>query len=137
MTKVKITSKNPESGKEETLYEGTDKQFSDSVEKFGKIADEHGIPRTISDTLAGKGHNRVGGIAADDLRTIIARIEKPTDEKQAIQGDISDVYGEAKGRGFDVRALREIVKIRKLDASEREERETILDTYMHALGMDI
>lgn len=78
------------------------------------------------------GHN---SIAADQLRSIIKRVEKLTEEKSAITTDIREVFAEAKGNGFDVRALREIIKIRKLDASEREEREAVLDTYMHALGM--
>lgn len=85
--------------------------------------------------LPPKTHNRVGGVAADELKSIIARIEKLTEEKQAIQGNITDVYGEAKGRGFDTRAIREIIKIRKQDAQEREEREAILDVYKHALNM--
>lgn len=78
------------------------------------------------------GHNSV---AADELRTIIQRIEKLTEEKQALQGDITDVYGEAKGRGFDTRAIRQIIKLRKMDAQEIKEQETILDVYKHALGM--
>lgn len=78
------------------------------------------------------GHN---SIAADQLKSIIARVEKLEEEKSGIGADIKDVYAEAKGNGFDTKAIREIIKIRKIDASEREERETILDTYMHALGM--
>ena len=78
---------------------------------------------------------RVGGIAVDQLRSIIERIEKLEEEKTAIGTDIKDVFAEAKGNGFDVKALRSIVRLRKLDASEREEQETILDTYRRALGM--
>jgi len=84
------------------------------------------------------GHNSkptVGGIAADELKSIIGRIEKLKEEKQAIQGDISDVFSEAKSRGFDCTAIRKILKLREMDAQEREEQETILDVYMHALGM--
>lgn len=79
--------------------------------------------------------NRVGGIAVDQLRSIIERIEKLEEEKTAIGADIKDVFAEAKGNGFDVKALRSIVRLRKMDASEREEQETILDTYRRALGM--
>lgn len=78
---------------------------------------------------------RAGGVAADQLKSIIARVEKLEEEKAGIAADIRDVFAEAKGNGFDVKAIRSIIKIRKLDASEREEQETILDTYMHALGM--
>ena len=73
--------------------------------------------------------------AKDQLRAIIERIERLEEEKKAISDDIRDVYAEAKGNGFDVKALRTIVRLRKQDAQEREEQETILDTYMQALGM--
>lgn len=73
--------------------------------------------------------------AKDQLRSIIERIEKLEEEKKAIADDIRDVYAEAKGNGFEVKALRTIVRLRKQDANERQEYETILETYMHALGM--
>ena len=78
---------------------------------------------------------KVGGIAVDQLKSIIARVEKLEEEKSGIAADIRDVFAEAKGNGFDVKAIRSILKIRKMDAQEREEEETILDTYLHALGM--
>ena len=78
---------------------------------------------------------RVGGVAVDQLKSIILRIEKLEEEKAAISDDIKDVFAEAKGNGFDVKALRQILKLRKMDAQEREEEETILDTYLRALGM--
>ena len=73
--------------------------------------------------------------AKDQLKAIIERIERLEEEKKTISDDIRDVYGEAKGTGFDVKALRTIVRLRKQDADERREEETILETYMHALGM--
>ena len=73
--------------------------------------------------------------AKDQLKAIIERIERLEEEKKAISDDIRDVYAEAKGNGFDVKALRTIVRMRKQDANEREEQETILETYMQALGM--
>ena len=73
--------------------------------------------------------------AKDQLRTIIERVERLEEEKKAIADDIRDVYAEAKGNGFDVKALRTIVRLRKQDADERREHEAILETYMHALGM--
>ena len=73
--------------------------------------------------------------AKGQLKAIIERIEKLEEEKKAISDDIKDVYGEAKGNGFDVKALRTIIRMRKQDADERREHETILETYMQALGM--
>ena len=75
------------------------------------------------------------GVGRDQLRALIERIERLEEEKKAISEDIKEVYGEAKGTGFDVKAMRQIVRIRKQDASERMEQEAILDTYLHALGM--
>ena len=71
----------------------------------------------------------------DQLKSIIERIEKLEEEKKATSDDIRDVYAEAKGNGFDVKALRTIVRLRKLDTDERREQEAVLETYMHALGM--
>jgi uncharacterized protein (UPF0335 family) len=73
--------------------------------------------------------------ARDQLKAIIERIERLEEEKKTISDDIRDVYAEAKGNGFDVKALRTIVRLRKQDVDERKEEETILETYMHALGM--
>src|SRR5260370_24300281 len=73
--------------------------------------------------------------AKDQLKAIIERIERLEEEKKTISDDIRDVYAEAKGNGYDVKALRTIVRMRKQDANERQEQETILETYMQALGM--
>lgn len=73
--------------------------------------------------------------AKDQLKAIIERIERLEEEKKTISDDIRDVYAEGKGNGFDVKALRTIVKMRKQDPNERAEAETILETYMQALGM--
>lgn len=75
-------------------------------------------------------------VAARELRSIIERIERLEEEKSAISGDIKDVIGEAKGRGYDTKAIKTIVRLRKKDANERIEEETILQTYMAALGME-
>ncbi len=75
------------------------------------------------------------GVGRDQVRALIERIERLEEEKKAISEDIKEVYGEAKGTGFDVKAIRQIVRIRKMDASDRMEQEAILDTYMHSLGM--
>lgn len=77
----------------------------------------------------------VGGIAGDRLRSFIERIERLEDERRALGEDIREVYSEAKGAGFDVKVMRQIVRLRKLDASERDEQEALLETYLAALGM--
>jgi uncharacterized protein (UPF0335 family) len=81
------------------------------------------------------GEDRVRGISRDRLRSIVERIERLEEEKKAAADDIKDVYAEAKANGFDTKALRRIVAIRKQDQNERLEQEAIVDTYMAALGM--
>jgi uncharacterized protein (UPF0335 family) len=73
--------------------------------------------------------------AKDQLKAVVERVERLEEEKKAIADDIKDVYAEAKAHGFDVKALRTIVRLRKQDSDERKEQEAILETYMHALGM--
>ena len=73
--------------------------------------------------------------AKDHLKAFVERVEKLEEEKKTIGDDIRDVYAEAKANGFDIKALRTIVRLRKQDADERREQEAILETYMHALGM--
>ncbi len=72
---------------------------------------------------------------ADQLRSIIERIENLEEEKANLSADIKEIYSEAKGNGFDIKALRAIIRIRKKDDHERMEEEAVLATYMHALGM--
>ena len=78
----------------------------------------------------------VGGVAGDRLRTIIERIERLEDEKKALSDDIREIYSEAKGVGFDIKIIRQIVRLRKMDASDRSEMEQVLDVYKRALGME-
>jgi uncharacterized protein (UPF0335 family) len=78
---------------------------------------------------------KVGGVAVEQLRSIVQRVEKLEEDKSAIAADIRDVFAEAKGNGFDVKAIRQVIKLRKLDAADREEQELVLDTYRRALGM--
>src|SRR5271169_527482 len=73
--------------------------------------------------------------AKDQLKAIIERIERLEEEKKATTDDIRDVYAEAKGNGFDAKALRTIVRLLKQDTDERREERAVLETYMHALGM--
>jgi len=77
----------------------------------------------------------VGGITAEQLKSYIERIERLEEEKAGIAADIRDIFAEAKGNGFDVKVMRQIIRIRKMDADDRREQETLLDVYMHALGM--
>ena len=73
--------------------------------------------------------------AKDQLRTIVARIERLEEEKAALSTDLKEVYAEAKGNGFDVKALRTVIRLRKQDETKRREEEAVLATYLHALGM--
>lgn len=75
-------------------------------------------------------------VAAAELRQFIERVERLEEEKAAIADDIKDVMGEAKGRGYDTKAIRTIIRLRKKDPNERMEEESILETYMAALGME-
>lgn len=74
-------------------------------------------------------------VAKDHLKAFVERIERLEEEKKAIAGDIRDVYAEAKANGFDAKALRSVVRIRRQDSDERKEHEAVLETYLHALGM--
>ncbi len=76
-----------------------------------------------------------GGIAAQRLRSFVERIERLEEEKAALAADIREVYAEAKGDGFDVKTMRQIVRLRKLDSSDRAEQEALLDLYKTALGL--
>ena len=79
--------------------------------------------------------SNVGGIAADRLKAFIDRIERLEEEKVGIGGDIKNVYAEAKGTGFDVKIIRQIIRLRKMEQEDRREQEELLDLYKAALGM--
>jgi uncharacterized protein (UPF0335 family) len=79
--------------------------------------------------------SNTGGVAAGHLRSFVERIERLEEEKKGIADDIRDVYAEAKGQGFDTKVMRQVIRLRKKDAAERQEEEALLDLYMHALGM--
>lgn len=78
---------------------------------------------------------QVGGIAADRLRSLIERIERLEEERKALGNDIKDIFAEAKSAGFDVKVMRQIIRIRKQEPAEVEEQESLLDVYRRALGM--
>ncbi len=75
------------------------------------------------------------GFAKDQLRSFIERIERLEEERAAHSADIKEVYSEAKGTGFDTKAMRAVIRLRKLDTADRQEQEAILDLYLSALGM--
>ena len=77
----------------------------------------------------------VGGIAAEQLRSFVERIERLEEEKKALSDDVRDVYAQAKGSGFDLKVLRQVIRLRKMNNSDRQEQETLLDIYKRALGM--
>ncbi|WP_316397306.1 DUF2312 domain-containing protein [Bradyrhizobium sp. 33ap4] len=93
-------------------------------------------PRAVAgDNSAAMKEEPATRFAKDQLKSIVERIERLEEEKKTISDDIRDVYAEAKGNGFDTKALREIVKLRKQDPNERAEHETIVDLYRDALGI--
>jgi uncharacterized protein (UPF0335 family) len=75
-----------------------------------------------------------GGVAGDQLRAFVERIEHVEEEIKALTEDKKDIYSEAKGQGFDVKILREVIRIRKQDQKERDEQESLLDVYLHAIA---
>jgi uncharacterized protein (UPF0335 family) len=76
-----------------------------------------------------------GGVAGERLKSFVERIERLEEEKRALAADIKEVYSEAKSAGFDIKTMREIIKIRRMDEDDLDEREALLDTYKRALGM--
>jgi len=70
------------------------------------------------------------------LKSIIERIERLEEERKGLGADVREIYSEAKGVGYDTKILRQVIRIRKLDAQARAEQEMLLDTYMSALGME-
>lgn len=87
---------------------------------------------TADAPAAAVGHNS-GEIAADRLRSIVDRIERLEDERKGIGDDIKEIYLEAKSAGYDVKVLREVIRIRRQDAADVEERETLREVYRRAL----
>lgn len=78
---------------------------------------------------------KAGPISNDRLKSFIERIEKLIEERKAIQGDIKDVFSEAKGVGYDVKTMRKVIQLRDMDQADRDEQQALLDAYLHALGM--
>ena len=78
----------------------------------------------------------LGGSAGERLRQFIERIERLEEEKRALGADVREVYAEAKSLGFEPKVMRQVIRLRRLDRSELEEQEALLETYKHALGME-
>jgi uncharacterized protein (UPF0335 family) len=93
------------------------------------------MPATAAATDLNAEKNRATRFAQDQLKAFVERIEKLEEEKKAIADDIKDVFAEAKGNGYDTKALRAVIRLRKQDKDERAEHEAILETYKAALGM--
>ena len=93
----------------------------------------HSMPQTGMPTSGDV--SSAEGVAADELKQFIERLERLEEEKAGIMGDIKEVFAELKGRGFDAKAVRTILRIRKQDHSERQEQEAILELYLQAMGM--
>lgn len=87
------------------------------------------------DNLGNNDDAKVGGIAADRLRSLIERIERLEEERKALGSDIKDIFAEAKSAGFDVKVIRQIIRLRKQEPAEIKEQETLLDVYRRALEM--
>ena len=77
----------------------------------------------------------MSGVSAGQLKSIVERIERLEEQKAHLADDIREIFAEAKAYGFDPKVLRDVLRIRKMDKSERDEREAVLDTYLHAIGM--
>ena len=89
----------------------------------------------MATAAAAKEEQPAARFAKDHLKAFVERVERLEEEKKTIADDIRDVYAEAKANGFDIKALRTIVRLRKQDVDERKEQEAILETYLQALGM--
>lgn len=91
--------------------------------------------------MAGAGHNSgddvLNSASQTQLKTILERIERLEDDKQAVMLDIKEVYAEAKGNGFDTKTIRTIVRLRMQDKAKRQEAQALLDLYLSALGWDL
>lgn len=78
----------------------------------------------------------VGGVSGKRLKSFIERIERMEEEKAALAEDVKDIYAEAKGTGFDVKTIRKVIRLRKMDAEKRREEDELLELYKSAVGMD-
>lgn len=115
--------------------------MADIRERARGIAAAQGIPMSLADEVAAQiedvAQQNLGNNAQQHLKSFVERIERLEEEKKDIANDIKDVYAEAKGNGFNAKVLREIIKLRAMSEDERLERDALIATYMHALGMSV
>jgi uncharacterized protein (UPF0335 family) len=93
------------------------------------------IAMALDATTEEKPTEKPTNVAGDRLRSIVDRIERLEEERKALGSDIKDIYSEAKSAGFDIKVLRQLIRIRKQEPAEIEEQETLLDVYRRAIGM--
>ena len=123
-------------------YIGADWHDAEALRAFADACDIvtlefENVPAAPLEAIADKlaPHPRALAIAQDRLRSFIERIERLEEEKTALMADIKEVYSEAKGTGFDIKTMRKVISLRKMEESDRQEAEFLLDTYLSALGM--
>ena len=104
-------------------------------EQIGKVLRRKDDPAEPVMAPVAEKDKEVGGIAVNRLRSLIERIERLEEDKEAIQSDIRDIFAEAKSAGFDVKIMRAIIKLRKMNAADRDEQEFLLETYRKALDL--
>lgn len=102
-------------------------------EQIGKVLRRKDDPAEPVMAPVAEKDKEVGGIAVDRLRSLIERIERLEEDKKAIQSNIRDIFAEAKSAGFDVKVMRTVIKLRKMNAADRDEQESLLETYRKAL----
>lgn len=103
--------------------------------QIGKVLNAKDDPQEPVMTIVAEKDAEVGGIAVERLQSLIERIERLEEEKAGIASDITNVFAEAKGAGFDVKAMRAILKLRKMAAVDREEQDAVLELYREALDV--
>ncbi len=111
----------------------TEEQLAKVTKKLQDKARQKGQDEAFTDNEMGK--VAAVGVAAEELKQFIERVERLEEEKKAIGDDVRDIYAEAKGRGFDTKAIRAIIKLRAKEPHEREEEEAMIELYKSALGM--
>lgn len=111
----------------------TEEQLAKVTKKLEDRARQKGQDEAFTDNEMGKA--AAVGVAAEELKQFIERVERLEEEKKAIGDDVRDIYAEAKGRGFDTKAIRAIIKLRAKEPHEREEEEAMIELYKSALGM--
>jgi uncharacterized protein (UPF0335 family) len=109
--------------------------MADRIRLIGIAHRQESLMATVTAAAAAKDEQAAHRFAKDQLKAFVERVERLEEEKKAIADDVRDVYAEAKANGYDVKALRTVIRLRKQDVNERKEQEAILETYLHALGM--